>query len=397
MPAFSKIFEKAVFIQLYEYFNKNNLLYKSQYGFRTLHSTQLASLEIIDIIGKDLDNGKLPNGVFLDLSKAVDTLDHTILLDKLLYCGTKGTELAWFKSYLTNRTQFVSYNGSNSRTSSIITGVPQGSILGPLLFLIYMNDIHNTSSKFHAILFADETNLTNTLCSFDVNIDNNCNSLQLSTNINKELKNIQIRLEINKLSLNVKKTKFMIFHHKQRNIENLIPQLNLNEQIIERVTDFDFLGLTIDQHLTWNGHVQKISNKISRSLGTMCKLKRFLPQNILKILYNSLILPHLHYCILSWGFKSDRIFKLQKRNVRIITCSKYNAHTEPLLKRLICSKLKISWKQKHWNYIIDTNKMNFQNILNQCSLYQMIIIHMTLDISLFYINYQQRQALDGYV
>ena len=128
----------------------------------------------------------------------------------------------------------------------------------------------------------------------------------VSTNINKELKNIQIWLEINKLSLNVKKTKFMIFHHKQRNIENLILQLNLNEQIIERVTDFDFLGLTIDQHLTWNGHVQKISNKISRSLGIMCKLKRFLPQNILQ------------YCILSWGFKSDRIFKLQKKS-----CSNY--------------------------------------------------------------------------
>ena len=200
-------------------------------------------------------------------------MDHTILLDKLLYYGIKGTELSWFKSYLTNGTQFVSYNGSNSRTLSITTGVPQGSILGPLLFIIYMNDIHDASSKFHAILFADDTNLTSTLCSFDVNIDNNCNSLQLSTNINKELKNIQIWLEINKLSLNVKKTKFMIFHHKQRNIENLIPQLNLNEQIIERVTDFDFLGLTIDQHLTWNGHVQKISNKISRSLGIMCKLK----------------------------------------------------------------------------------------------------------------------------
>ena len=269
LPAFSKIFEKAVFIQLCEYFNKSNLLYKSQCGFRTLHSTELASLEIIDIIGKDLDNGKWPIVVFLHLSKAFDTLDHTILLDKLLYYGIRGTELAWFKSYLTNRTQFVSYNGTNSHTLSITTGVPQGSILGPSLFIIYINDIHNANSKFHAVLFADDTNLTSTLCSFDVNIDNNCNSLQPSTNINKELKNIQIWLEINKLSLNVKKTKFMIFHHKQRNIENLIPQLNLNEQIIERFADFDFLGLTIDQHLTWNGHVQKYRTRY-QDLSGLC-------------------------------------------------------------------------------------------------------------------------------
>ena len=262
---------------------------------------------------------------------------------------TRPQRAKWFPvkhTNIANLPHSLRDSGTNSRTLSITTGVPQGSILGPLLFIIYMNDIHNASSKFHAILFADDTNLTSTLCSFDVNIDNKCNSLQLSTNINKELKNIQIWLEINKLSLNVKKTKFMIFHHKQRNIENLIPQLNLNEQIIERVTDFDFLGLTIDQHLTWNGHVQKISNKISRSLGIMCKLKRFLPQNILKILYNSLILPHLQYCILSWGFKSDRIFKLQKRAVRIITCSKHNAHTEPLLKTLNLLKIEDIMKTK---------------------------------------------------
>ena len=120
--------------------------------------------------------------------------------------------------------------------------------------------IHNLYN-FHAILFADDTNLTRTRCSFDVNIDNNCNSLQLSTNINNELKNIQIWLEINKLSLNVRKTKFIIFHHKQRNIDNLIPQLNLKEQIIERVADFNFLGLTINQHLTWNGHVQNYQTR----------------------------------------------------------------------------------------------------------------------------------------
>ena len=124
-----------------------------------------------------------------------------------------------------------------------------------------MNDIHNVSTKFNAILFADVTNLTCILCSFDVNIDNNCNRMHLSANVNKALKNIQVWLEINKLSLNVKKTKFMIFHHKQRSIENLTPQWKLNEHMIERVTEFNFLGLTIDRHLTWNEHVQKYQKR----------------------------------------------------------------------------------------------------------------------------------------
>ena len=117
-------------------------------------------------------------GYFLIFQKAFDTLDHTILLDKPLYYGIKGTELAWFKSYLSNRTQFVRYDGTNSRTLSITTSVPQGSILGPLQFIIYLNDIHNACTKFYAILFADDTNLTSTLCSFDVNVDNNCKMLK---------------------------------------------------------------------------------------------------------------------------------------------------------------------------------------------------------------------------
>ena len=183
-----------------------------------------------------------------------------------------------------------------------------------------MNDIHNASTKFHAILFADDTNLTSTLCSFDVNIDNNCNKMPLSANINKELKNIQIWLDINKLSLYVKKTKFMIFHHKQRNIENLSPQLKLNE----RVTEFNFLGLTIDQHLTWNEHIQKISNKISRSIEIMCKLKVFYPNRYWESYMTAYFCPIYNTAYWHGALNQIDYLNYKKRAVRIITCSKYN-------------------------------------------------------------------------
>ena len=133
--------------------------------------------------------------------------------------------------------------------------------------------------------------------------------------------------------LNVFKTKYMIFHHRQRKIDEFIPDIRINDSPIKkRVTDFNFLGLQIDQHLSWNAHIQKCFNKISRTLGVMNRFKRYLPTKILRVLYNSLILPHLQYAILSWGSKLSRLSISQKRATRVITCSKFNAHTEPLFK-----------------------------------------------------------------
>ena len=338
LSSISKTFEKVVFNQVYEYFTNNELFYNSQYGFRKLHSTEYASLELVDRISQYLDNGKLPVTVYLDLSKAFDTINHEILLKNLEYYGFTDTPLKWFRSYLHNRQQYVFFNGCCSTPKTLETGVPQGSILGPLLFLIYMNDIKEACKKFIPILYADDTGLVSSLCSFyddkdkyDIN--------EISRDINDELSCVQEWLNINKLSLNVSKTKYMIFHHRQRNIDEFIPDIRINDSPIERVTDFNFLGLQIDQHLNWNAHIQKSSNKISRTLGVMNRLKRYLPTKILRVLYNSLILPHLQYGILSWGFKLSRLSKLQKRAIRVITCSKFNAHTEPLFKSLNLLKL----------------------------------------------------------
>ena len=156
------------------------------------------------------------------------------------------------------------------------------------------------SNKFNAILDADDTNLISPLFAFNSSLSIKSSDLEhMSQQINSELANIQEWLNVNKLSLNVSKAKIMIFHYHQRNIEHIVPEIKINSERIKNVNDFIFLGLTIDEHLSWKPHIQKISNKIARTLGIMCRLKNFLPTQILRILYNSLILPHLQYSILA--------------------------------------------------------------------------------------------------
>ena len=242
-------------------------------------------------------------------------------------------------SYLTKRTQYVECNGVSSSIKEIETGVPQGSILGPLLFIIYMNDIHTVSDNLNFILYADDTTLSSPICSFTSQCNGNIELV--SVLINSELNEIADWLAVNKLSLNVQKTKFMIFHYRQRILtENDIPHLMINNTLIEQVTEFNFLGLTVNEFMNWHSHTQKIANKISRTLGVMNRLKRYLPISAMKLMYDSLILSHLQFGITNWGFEWDRISKLQKRALRIMTNSRYNAHTEPLFKQLHLLKVK---------------------------------------------------------
>ena len=241
LPVISKVIEKIIYTQLSLYFESNKLFSDSQYGFRPNHSTEQATLELTDRIISAMDNNDVPIGIFLDLSKAFDTIDHAILLSKLEHYGVDGIPLQLVKSYLTNRKQYVKINEVNSNLLPINTGVPQGSILGPLLFIIYINDFARASSIFDFICYADDTTLFSTLNNL-VNAQN----INPDIIINKELAQINEWLEINKLSLNVTKTKFMVFHtqHKHRAIKPPVPKINNTN--IEKVEQFKCLGLTLD-------------------------------------------------------------------------------------------------------------------------------------------------------
>ena len=209
--------------------------------------------------------------------------------------------------------------------NSITTGVPRGSILGPLLLLIYINDMHNVSKKFHFLCYADDTTLLGSIKDFDSN--------NLSEDINTEISKFNDWLKINKLSLNASKTKYMIFHKQGKFLPKI--DIKISEVALEAVKNFTFLGLTIDASLTWQPHLNRISNKLTKICNILTKLKNFLPSNILLTIYNALILPHINYGILTWGFVStNRLFRLQKKAIRLITKSKTLAHTGPIFKSL---------------------------------------------------------------
>jgi hypothetical protein len=344
LSSISKILEKIVAAKLLEHLSTNNLLYEHQYGFTPGKSTEHNLIQITNYITAALNDNDYCIGVFIDLKKAFDVCSHPILLKKLSLIGVSNTALKWFKTNLSNRTQCVDINNTISNVKNLLLSVIQGSILGPILFLIYINDLFRCTTLF-TTLFADDGTC----------LARNENLATLTTYVNTELNKIANWFIANKMCVNTSKTKFIIFHNPTKQIDNELAKLFFNSNIIgtpddpskyfeiERIhnegqtKNFKLLGILLDEHLSFQFHIDALCAKISKSLYIINRAKNLLPTSCLLTLYYALVHSHLNYCCTIYGSATrtrlQKLFLKQKQAIRIISNANYRANTSPLFRR----------------------------------------------------------------
>jgi len=266
IPVVAKVFERIIYDQIYAFLIDNNLLCNNQSGFRCLHSTVTALLESTNSWAYNIDHGQVNAVVFLDLKKAFDTVDHGILLSKLNAYGLGGAVGNWFKSYLSNRSQKCYVNGHLSSNSTLLCGIPQGTILGPLLFLLYINDLPNCLEHSQARMYADDTNLTFA----SNNIDD------INYHLNQDLANVNKWLIANRLTLNQSKTEFMLIGSRQRIATfQSVPCFEIDGVPIDKVSQVKSLGVYLDENLSWNRQINELTKKIASGIGALKRVRSF--------------------------------------------------------------------------------------------------------------------------
>ena len=326
-----------------EFFDKQGVIIPGQYGFRTGHSTDMAILDMVEKVRNAWAKKRVALGVFIDLKKAFDTVDHDILLQKLEHYGVRGRVLELMKSYLKDRSQYVCYGGFESDRGRVECGVPQGSVLGPLFFILYVNDMVNASGEMDLVLFADDTNI----------FVEGRNHLELFKRVNHGLAGLSKWFCCNKLTLNLKKTEYVYFGG---NGGRIVPQggISIGNETIRRVDGARFLGVWVDEALRWSGQIEKVKAKVGRLLGVLGRVRYSLGGESVLKLYNALVLPHLQYCLLVWGdFEEGRnkllgesLLKYQKRFMGIISGKRGVYHSDPIFSQYGLLKIDDLYKQQ---------------------------------------------------
>ena len=320
MPCASKVMERIVQQQLLNYLKSHSLLSRNQSGFPPKHSTVTALATVTDDWFYSF-YGEYTGVIFVDLQKAFDMVDHLILLSKLECMGVTGIELQWFKSYLSNRRIRTSVNNELSEERFITKGVPQGSLLGPLLFIVFINDINSVFSNCKAHLYADDT----------VIYYSNKNPKIIENVLNKELGHLEAWMVKNELKINYDKTVCMLLgtnHMLKRE-----PKLNvkIKEQQLSQVKSFKYLGVTVDENLKWDVHIEQLCIKLGKMVSYMSRLRQFVNMSELKLIYNSIVLPHFDYGDIVWQSANNncvaQLQKIQNRAGRIILKVNPYSHT----------------------------------------------------------------------
>ena len=380
----AKIIEKSVKAQLLIFLSDHKLLSSSQSAYLKYHSTATALHSIVDNLLISINSNKISAACFIDLSKGFDTLNPEILLHKLKSLGIKDHSFNWFKSYLTHRKQIVSSNNALSQSNDLKMGVPQGTVLGPVLFLIYMNDLSLNISDSLLTMYADDTTVT--CCG--KTIDEACNKL------NHCLSSISRWFTVNRLVINTEKSNFMIIGTPQK-IKSFHGPFNIqiNNKFLERVTETKLLGVYIDENLNFNRHVQYLTKKVSPKIALIHRLRNTLPPESLNLVYTSLIQSSFDYCLSVWGNSSKKnlttVQRLQNRAARAVTGNFNfsssvstiinNLHWMPIQKRLLYFLGILVYKCLHGKaptYLINT--LNYVSNSHPCNTRNAAQHHLTV-------------------
>ena len=370
LPPFAKIIERCIHSRLTNFFIKNQIIDTNQYGFQKGISTEMAISKVFEELALRMDKKLTTCAIFLDIRKAFDSVNHEILIEKLGRYGIRGTPLKLLVSFLQNRYQSVFINGTKSEAKQIKCGVPQGSVLGPLLFLCFINDLPKVSSFFNTSLFADDACL----------ISSSTSTTQLQDIVNNELIKISNWMATNKLCLNYEKTVFLTLTNQKSPCKL---NVNINNNIITEVNHVKYLGVIFDKKLTWGPHIANVNRKIAMGSWAISNLKKYVEKKTLRLIYHALVYPHLHYGIPCWGSAAKYLLnKLRtKQNwiLRVITNSKPQSHSTPLFHSMNILKLDDIYLLK---VAIEMRKLIFNNSLHNYNIHFIQTSH----------NYQTRSS-----